>query len=389
VLGCLIVNTTVTLLGDGSVLTLGGSWIPSIPVTPGFFIAGLGFLDNFFVVDPRIGNKNGEVWDVTTGLWTNRAGIRDSKSLRTADKRGFYRSDNHYWLFTAPNGNVFHAGPAKRTHWIDTAGDGSVVESVYRSGDDAMNGNAVSYDIGKILTLGGSANYDTGSYASDRVYHIDINGAPTVTRLADMHFARTMSTSVVLPSGEVVVVGGLPKARIFSDSDAILTPEIWSPVTGQWRVLSGMSIPRTYHSFALLLKDGRVLAGGGGVCGQCKENHADIEIITPPYLLDSSGQLKTRPVIQSFPSTVDRTQSFTVQMDTNDSHSFALVRLAAVTHSVNNDMRRIPLSSTNMGGGSYMVNVSSNANVSLPGLYFLFAMNSEGVPSEAETVDIS
>ena len=36
--------------------------------------------------------------------------------------------------------------------------------------------------------------------------------------------------------------------------------------------------PRNYHSVALLLPDGRVFSGGGGLCGPCATNHPDAQI---------------------------------------------------------------------------------------------------------------
>lgn len=56
----------------------------------------------------------------------------------------------------APNGKVFHAGPSVSMHWIDTAGGGSITAAFDRGDDtDSMNGNAVMYEIGKILKIGG------------------------------------------------------------------------------------------------------------------------------------------------------------------------------------------------------------------------------------------
>jgi galactose oxidase len=149
-------------------------------------------------------------------------------------------------------------------HWITTAGNGTLVPSILRGDDtDAMNGNAVMYDVGKLLTIGGAKNYDDGP-GSRRAYMIDINGAEaTVKRTAnDMQFARALINSVVLPNGEVVVIGGQSAVKLFTDNDAILEAEIWTPSTERFRTLTQMSIPRTYHSVALLLKDGRVWAAG-------------------------------------------------------------------------------------------------------------------------------
>jgi galactose oxidase len=159
---------------------------------------------------------------------------------------------------------VFHAGPSKQMHWITTAGNGSITASVQRGDDaDAMNGNAVMYDVGKILTLGGAVNYENGA-VSNRAYIIDINGSEaTVKRTSNMQFGRALVNSVVLPNGEVVVVGGQTSVKLFSDNNAVLEAEIWSPSTETFRTLDQrMRIARTYHSVALLLKDGRVWAAG-------------------------------------------------------------------------------------------------------------------------------
>lgn len=253
----------MTVLADGNILSLGGSW------------------------SGGRGNKHGEIYDVEKDIWIQLGGVLSTGSLLTFDRKGAYRSDNHLWLFTAPSGLVFHAGPARRMHWIDTSGSGSVKDSVVRGDDtDAMNGNAVMFDTGKILTIGGAPNYDTGA-ASNRAYVIDVNdeAAVTVQRTGDMAHRQTLHNSVVLPTGAVVVIGGMPAVYLFSDRDAILDAEIWHPETGVFTKLSSMRIPRTYHSIAILLKDGRILAAGGGLCGSCAANHQDMEILTPPYLM--------------------------------------------------------------------------------------------------------
>jgi galactose oxidase len=70
--------------------------------------------------------------------------------------------------------------------------------------------------------------------------------------------------------------------------------------------------------------------------------------------------------------------------------TFALVHLCVVTHSVNNDMRRVPFAivSENTATNTYTLQVPSNASVTLPGYYWLYAMNSAGVPSEGFTVAV-
>lgn len=70
-----------TLLANGDVFTLGGSW------------SGGG------------GDKDGEIWSAQTNSWRALTNLSPTR-LYTADARGRYRSDNHYWLFLAPNGKV-------------------------------------------------------------------------------------------------------------------------------------------------------------------------------------------------------------------------------------------------------------------------------------------
>ncbi len=47
--------------------------------------------------------------------------------------------------------------------------------------------------------------------------------------------------------------------------------------------------PRNYHSVAVLLPDGTVFSGGGGLCGSCATNHPDGQIFCPPYLFNADG----------------------------------------------------------------------------------------------------
>lgn len=356
----------MTPLSDGSVFTLGGSW------------------------SGGVGSKGAEIWN-PDGTWNLLAGIPVEPFL-TTDQQGVYRADNHMWLFEAPNGLIFHAGPSSTMHWINRSEAGSYQVAGQRADDGhAMNGNAVMYDIGKILTIGGAPDYQN-SDATKRAYVIDITTTGTevsVERVGDMEFARAYHNSVVLPNGEVVVVGGQSYPVPFSDETSIYEAEIWNPQTGQFTTLAQMEIPRNYHSAALLQKDGRVFVGGGGLCGGCSTNHLDAEILTPPYLLNNDGSvIEDRPIITSAPSATTTGESISVTLESAGNDSFVLIRTAAATHAVNNDERRIPVVANYEGNNSYTVSVPSSNSVVIPGNYFLFALNDSGVPSVAELINI-
>jgi len=210
-----------------------------------------------------------------------------------------------------------------------------------------------------------------------------------VTQLKGMTYPRAFANSVVLPNGNVVVVGGQTIPEPFTDTAAVLVPEIWNPTTQQFNLLNPMQVPRTYHSTAILLPDGRVFIGGGGQCGQgCADNHLDAQILTPPYLLTSNGSPAARPAIQAAPASAVHGESITVTTQAPVS-SFVLMRLSSVTHTVNNDQRRIPLNAIPTGTSSYSLAIPSDPGIVLPGYYMLFALNSEGVPSVSVTLQIS
>ncbi|WP_405676827.1 discoidin domain-containing protein [Streptomyces sp. NBC_00868] len=355
----------MTLLSTGEAFVLGGSW--SGPA----------------------GDKAGEVWSPDTRTWRKLPGVSATPAL-TADPAGPYRADNHMWLHATSGGKVLQLGPSKQMNWITTSGTGSITPAGPRADSgDAMTGNAVAYDIGKLLTLGGSPAYEK-TPATRRAYTVNVSGSQVqAARTGDMEHARGFSNSVVLPDGKVAVFGGQSYPVPFSDATSVLTPELWDPSTGSFTPLATMAIPRNYHSVANLLPDGRVFSGGGGLCGDCATNHPDGAVFTPPYLLNADGSPKPRPVITGgVPSRTAPGASLTVSTQSPVA-SVVLMRAAAATHSTDNDQRRIPLVSTATGTGAYTVTVPADTGVVLPGNYMLFALDAQGVPSIAQFVTIS
>jgi len=197
----------------------------------------------------------------------------------------------------------------------------------------------------------------------------------------------TTYNGVVLPDGKVFIVGGQTQPVVFTDLNAVMTPEIWDPATATTIDVAQMVTPRDYHSTALLLPDGRVFSGGGGQCGEgCPGNHFDFEFYSPPYLFDADGSPATRPVISAAPSTLVLNQELTVSVN-EPVTSFVLIRMAATTHTIDTDQRRIPLG---IGGinadGSWSLQVPSDPGITVPGYYMLFALDANNVPSVAKII---
>lgn len=350
-------------LASGDVFTVGGSW------------------------SGGHGNKDAEVWVASQGAWQLLPAIQ-AQAILTQDSAGVYRADNHAWLFAGPGGRVFHAGPSQQMHWFDPQGQGSGTAAGPRGQDGhAMNGNAVMFDTHRILTMGGAPDYQN-SWATPAAHVIDISTDPVRVRsVAPMAYARAFHNSVVLPDGQVMVIGGQTYPVAFSDDRAILAPELWDPSTETFRAVAPMRLARVYHSVALLLPDGRVLSGGGGLCGGCATNHPDLQVYSPPYLFNADGTASRRPVIQSAPTQASVGSSLSVTTDIAI-HRFALVRLSSVTHSVNNEQRRVPLNFTTHSATQYTVELPASRDVLVPGYYMLFALTERGVPSVSSMVRI-
>ncbi|KAH7087595.1 hypothetical protein FB567DRAFT_348544 [Paraphoma chrysanthemicola] len=363
-----------TTCSDGRIFTIGGSW------------------------SGNRGGKNGEIYDPTTNAWSLLSGTLVSPML-TADTGGVWRSDNHAWLFSWKNGNVFQAGPSIAMNWYDTTGSGSTTGAGNRLDDGhAMNGNAIMYDApaGKILTAGGAPDYEN-SDARTNAYVITIGTPktnPTVTKTQNMAYARSFANGVVLPDGTVFVTGGQARAKPFVDATAAFVPELWDPAAGTWSQLNPMAVPRTYHSVAILLPDATVFQGGGGLCGPCTQyggvpesNHFDAEIFVPPYLLNTDGTRRTRPAITNVGLSVKLGASLPVTTNAEVT-KFALVRFGTATHTVNTDQRRIPLTMSG-SGTSYTVQVPADPGVALPGYWLLFAINAAGTPSVGKIIKVT
>ncbi|MEO1624168.1 MAG: PA14 domain-containing protein [Bacteroidota bacterium] len=334
------------------------------------------------------GGKNAEVWTEKSG-WFKLPGVPvEVITEGTNSSQPTQRDDFFPWLWVAPNGKLFHAGPSQTMHWIDTEGVASWSSAGQRADDPySATGNTVMYDVGKILKLGGAPTAGRGGNANNRTYIIDINGNdPVVTRVGNLAYSRANMNSVVLPTGEVLAVGGLAQGREFTDANSRLFAELWSPDTEQWTTMAQLSVPRNYHSTAILMKDGRVISAGGGLCGGCSANHPDAQIFSPPYLFNPDGTLATRPVITSFPASADFNSKTIVETNA-DIQDFVFIRLSGVTHSNNNDQRRIPVRFSRIGTNRYELDIP-NRNILPPGNYMLFALNANGVPSVAETVKI-
>ncbi len=279
--------------------------------------------------------------------------------------------------FVAPDGRIFGLDNKGAMYYTVTGGTGSIASagklpSTYSS----QTASAVMYRPGKILQFGGKWN---GALI------IDLTAMkPKWSRTGYMSSVRQWVTGTVLPDGRVLATGG--SAVVNTLTGVNNSAEIWDPNTGTWFVGASGSIPRLYHSVALLLPDGSVLVAGGGAPGPLTNLNA--EIYYPPYLYTSSGSMAARPNIDSAPDALDIGQSFTMSVTASTTSRVTLVRTGAVTHSFNMDQRFLELAFTD-SNGTLSVLAPKRASDAPPGYYLLFAIDSNGVPSVGKIIKIN
>ena len=332
------------------------------------------------------GGNTSEIYRPQTGAWNLLSGINYGPMVLN------YLSTNYnerHWspLFAlAPNGKIFHAGPTPRMHFIDPTGVGSASAvgnefTEWYTKDSAF----VMYDEGKLISAGGWRS-GTDLYSTNKVMTIDISGPTPAVQVAEpMLSPRRFHNGVMLPNGELLVVGGNMAGEKFSDRLSILPVEIWNPATGQWRSGASMSVPRNYHSVALLLRDATVFSGGGGLCG-CSADHLNGQVYKPFYLFNPDGTAAVRPVIASAPASIRPGNVFEIETN-SDISRFSMIKMSATTHSINTDLRylNVPFSGS---AGTYELEANSNANVLTPGYWMLFALNAQGTPSVAAVIQV-
>jgi len=240
-----------------------------------------------------------------------------------------------------------------------------------------------------------------------------------------MNFPRAYHTAIILPNGKVLVTGGvICQGSNNVDCGQVLNAEMWDPTATPnnlaqtpWCKMAAYKEVRAYHSIAVLLPDGKVLVGGGGLPGAVGEvdangvpvtiidtdndgrpdtftdsskfyGHKNVEIYSPPYLFNADGSLATQPLITSAPASVSYGQTFFVGTSgAGTIPKVSLVRLPSVTHGFNQDQRQISLADPQVVSGGMNVTAPADPKVCPPGYYMLFVLNN-GVPSVAKIVKV-
>lgn len=278
-----------------------------------------------------------------------------------------------------------------------------------------------------VLTCGGSSGDMPNPAALDDCYTINpLDPAPAWNATDHLpNGPQVMSDGVLLPDGTVLIING---ARIgcgggYMADSPVLEPVIYNsraPAGDKFTTMPATTIPRLYHSVAILLPSGEVLVAGsnpsvsysasgtvpagwpdfgnnGHQCAlqqQQKQTSAypteyRVEIFSPPYMAAAA-----RPVIVSSPASVGYNASFQVvatlaRASIERTVQVVLSHPGFHTHGTAMGQRMVVLNAT-VGAGAGVIDVIGprDASVMPPGVYLLFVVD-EGIPSEGIWVGVT
>ena len=146
----------------------------------------------------------------------------------------------------------------------------SLVERLHAGGSFSTTGSLATYrdrhtatylPNGKVLVVGGLSGPFLGWVALSSAELYD-PAAATWTNTGSLAITREQHTATLLPNGKVLVTGGV--YGIFNTGQLYYPPdsELYDPATGSWTYSGAMNVPRYNHT-ATLLPSGKVLVTGG------------------------------------------------------------------------------------------------------------------------------
>ena len=163
--------------------------------------------------------------------------------------------------------------------------------------------------------------------------------------------------------------------------------ELYDPEKDSWNIIDTLDRDRLYHSSALLLTDGRVIAAGStGHKWSTNPEHyeKEIEILIPPYLKDNPQ----RPKITDCPLDIHYDRDFEIKTDTSDISKVVIIKNSSTTHNNNMDERYVLLTILEQVSDILKISGPKDGTYAPPGYYMLFILDKKNIPSVAEMVRI-
>ncbi|KAJ7953749.1 glyoxal oxidase-related protein [Quillaja saponaria] len=278
-------------------------------------------------------------------------------------------------------------------------------------------GNGTRLPDAEVMICGGSP---PGAFTMSDRRRVFLQASKTCGRLKvtdpapkwvmeEMPMPRVMSDMLILPTGDIIIVNGATNGTAGWEDAAnpALNPILYRPNEHpgrRFQVLNPTTIPRMYHSAAVLLPDGRVLVGGSNphttynFTAYPYPTDLSIEAFYPHYLnLEFSHRRPTIITVDTNDDILSYGEMFSV---TFSLHVYRLDRGISVTliappfstHSYGMNQRMLVLDVVRVQQFfPFSFKITSygppSSTAAPPGYYMLFIVNA-GIPSIAYWVQI-
>ncbi|MGA9521632.1 MAG: galactose oxidase-like domain-containing protein [Myxococcaceae bacterium] len=197
---------------------------------------------------------------------------------------------------------------------------------------------------------------------------------------ARLPFPLDQNNAVVLADGNIVVFGG--SGRVNGQRNANLDVQLFNPATGQLTTVARTNVPRHDHSNGTLLPDGSVLISGGNRVDLAADGNVGVpvaQIYSPPYLFKGE-----RPEVLYAPEKIRYGRTFDLQVHGTIS-KVTLLRVGPTTHNWSWGNAYVELA-FKQKKDRVSVTAPKVPGAAVPGLYMLYVLNENGVPSVAQRV---
>ncbi len=214
----------------------------------------------------------------------------------------------------------------------------------------------------------------------------------------DTGTTRQRSASTILPDGTVLIINGEEFYKPEENIGDLTKPTIYYPKQNKLFHLSPWTDDnemRGYHNISLLLKDGRVLIGGGRIYKDADQGEyrigcerPELRIFSPPYLFQGS-----RPEIINLSDEKLVIGKSTIVVDFASApipefEGVVLMALGSETHSFDQNQRRVITQYRKLAPGKLEIIAPESSFIAPEGIYNLFLISKQGVPSVAHTIEI-
>lgn len=268
---------------------------------------------------------------------------------------------------------------------------------------------ANGYTTAEVLICGGSApgafqNVGFGKFAQalQTCGRLVITAANPQWQIENMPTPRVMGDMLILPTAEILIINGAKfgTAGWGVARQPSLGPLLYNPGFRRFQEMTPTTIPRLYHSTAIVLPDGKVLVAGSNpnpgysFAGVMNPTELRIEKYSPYYLY--KGYNFRRPQIVNVDANVKYGTAFKVSFKVPTAATgvgFHLYAPPFVTHTYSMNQRMLILGVKGApvaAGGVYVSTVVAPPSaVVAPAGYYLLSVINGGTPGAAAWIHVS